>query len=80
MYEYELCIEAMAPCGGSKYARREILEVETDSPVEYVKDEVAYMGIIDDECVFVPSEGRDTWSNGTDTYDAENFRMFLKKI
>ena len=51
-----------------------------ESPVEYVKDEVAYMGIIDDECVFVPSVGRDTWSNGTDTYEAEDFRMFLKKI
>ena len=37
MKEYELCIEAMTPCGGSKYARREILEVETDDPVAYVK-------------------------------------------
>ncbi len=37
MKEYELCIEAMNPCGGSKYARREILEVETESPEAYVK-------------------------------------------
>ena len=58
-----------------------IIKIRKDeSPVEYGKDEVAYMGIIDDECVFVPSVGRDTWSNGTDTYEAEDFRMFLKKI
>lgn len=37
MKEYELCIEAMTPCGGSKHARREILEVETESPEAYVK-------------------------------------------
>lgn len=37
MREYELCIEAMTPCGGSKHARREILEVETESPEAYVK-------------------------------------------
>ena len=37
MKEYELCIEAMNPCGGSKYARREILEVEAESPEAYVK-------------------------------------------
>ncbi len=37
MREYELCVEAMTPCGGSKHARREILEVQTDSPEAYVK-------------------------------------------
>lgn len=37
MHEYELCIEAMNPCGGSQYARREILEVETDDPVAWVR-------------------------------------------
>lgn len=37
MKEYELCIEAMTPCGGSKHARREILEVEAESPEAYVK-------------------------------------------
>lgn len=51
-----------------------------ESPVEYVRDEVAYMGVIDDKCVFVPSEDRNAWSNGTDTYEADDFRMFLKKI
>ena len=37
MKEYELCIESMNPCGGSEYARREILDVETDSPEAWVK-------------------------------------------
>ena len=42
MQEYELCIEAMNPCGGSQYARREILEVETDDPVEYVRQNAMF--------------------------------------
>ena len=37
MKEYELSIEAINPCGGSKYARREILEVEAESPESYVR-------------------------------------------
>lgn len=37
MKEYELCIEAMNPCGGKEYARREIMDVETDSPENWVK-------------------------------------------
>ena len=37
MKEYELCIEAMTPCGGSKHAQRQILEVEAESPEAYVK-------------------------------------------
>ena len=42
MQEYELCIEAMTPCGGSKYARREILEVATDSPERYVRENAMF--------------------------------------
>ena len=42
MQEYELCIEAMTPCGGSKHARREILEVETDSPEAYVQENAMF--------------------------------------
>lgn len=33
---YEVTIENMTPCGGEKYAIREILEVEADSPMDYV--------------------------------------------
>lgn len=37
MREFELCIEAMTPCGGVKHARREILEVKAESPESYVR-------------------------------------------
>lgn len=39
MTEYEVCTEYINPCGGSEYAIREIFEVETDDPVEYVRNE-----------------------------------------
>lgn len=51
-----------------------------ESPVKYAKDDVSYMGIIDEECIFVPTEDRKSWSNGTSTFEPEEFRMFLKKI
>lgn len=34
---YEVTIEDMTPCGGEKYAIRQILEVEADSPMAYVQ-------------------------------------------
>ena len=39
MTEYEVCSEYINPCGGSEYAIREIFEVETDDPVEYIRKE-----------------------------------------
>ena len=39
MTEYEVCTEYINPCGGSEYAIREIFEVDTDDPVEYVRKE-----------------------------------------
>lgn len=51
-----------------------------ESQVEYVKDEVSYVGVIDDGCIFTPSEDRSSWSNGVTTYDPESFKQFLKKI
>lgn len=51
-----------------------------ESPVKYAKDDVSYMGIIDEECIFLPTEDRKAWSNGTSTFEPEEFRMFLKKI
>lgn len=39
MTEYEVCTEYINPCGGAEYAIREIFEVETDDPVEYVRRE-----------------------------------------
>ena len=44
------------------------------------KDEVAYYGLVDQDCVFVPSEGRESWSNGSEKYASDEFEMYLKKI
>lgn len=37
MHEYEVIIEEINPCGGETYARKEIIEVEAESPEAYVK-------------------------------------------
>ena len=37
MAEYEIIIESMTPCGGSKYANRTIIEAEAESPEAYVE-------------------------------------------
>ncbi len=42
MNRYEVTIECMTPCGGSKYARREILEIEAESPLAYVEQNRQY--------------------------------------
>lgn len=34
---YEVTVEDMTPCGGEKYAIRNILEVEAESPIAYVQ-------------------------------------------
>ena len=39
MKEYEVATEYINPCGGSEYAIREIFEIETDDPTEYVRQE-----------------------------------------
>ena len=38
MKEYELVIESYNPCGGTTYAQKQFLEIETDDPVAYVKN------------------------------------------
>lgn len=50
------------------------------SNVSNVKDEVSYYGVIDNTCVFTPSEGKTSWSNGVEKFDAESFELYLKKI
>ena len=39
MREFEVATEYINPCGGSEYAIREIVEIEADDPVEYVRKE-----------------------------------------
>ena len=42
MNEYEILIETINPCGGEAHAKREILEVEAESPEAYVKSKAPY--------------------------------------
>ena len=37
MNEYEVFIEDINPCGGSQHAKKELIEVEAESPEDYVK-------------------------------------------
>lgn len=45
-----------------------------------VKDEVVHYGVIDQTCVYIPSEDRSTWSNGLVHYQSNDFEQFLKRI
>ena len=38
MKEYEIIIEMINPCGGTKHAQNEIIEAEAESPEAYVKE------------------------------------------
>ena len=38
MNEYEVFIEDINSCGGEQYAKKEIIEVEAESPESYVKE------------------------------------------
>lgn len=49
-------------------------------PVKDVKDEVTYYGIIDENSIFTPSVDKSVWSNGVETYAADEFELYLKKI
>jgi ABC-type lipoprotein export system ATPase subunit len=46
----------------------------------HVTDEIAYHGVIDQECIFSKEIDQDSWSNGTDSYSTEDFEVFLKKV
>jgi len=38
MTEYEVFIEDINPCGGEQYARKTFLEVEAESPRDFVRE------------------------------------------
>jgi hypothetical protein len=38
MHEYEVFIEDINSCGGSQHAKKELIEVEADSPEAYVRE------------------------------------------
>ena len=35
---YDVLVESINPCGGDKHSTKEFIEVETDDPVTYVKE------------------------------------------
>ena len=38
MHEYEIIIESINPCGGTKHAQKEIIEAEAESSEAYVNE------------------------------------------
>ena len=38
MNEYEVFVEDINSCGGSQHAKKELIEVEADSPEAYVRE------------------------------------------
>ena len=38
MNEYEVFVEDINSCGGEQYAKKELMEVEADSPESYVRE------------------------------------------
>ena len=42
MNEYEVFIEDINSCGGEQYAKKEIIEIEAESPEAYVKENGRY--------------------------------------
>ena len=63
MNSYELVIETINPCGGSKHAIREILEVDAESPEAYVEENKRFpvMDILensDGDKVIVTGDGK----------------------
>ena len=38
MNEYEVFIEDINACGGEQYAKKELIEIEAESPEAYVKE------------------------------------------
>lgn len=38
MKEYEVVIESYNPCGGVSYAQKKFMEIETDDPIQFVKN------------------------------------------
>lgn len=38
MNEYEVFIEDINACGGEQYAKKELLEIEAESPEDYVNE------------------------------------------
>ena len=44
------------------------------------KDEVVSYGVVDEDCLYVPSSDREQWTNGKDIYRTCDFESYLKRI
>jgi ABC-type lipoprotein export system ATPase subunit len=44
------------------------------------KDEVVSYGVVDEDCLYVPSDDREQWTNGKDIYRTCDFESYLKRI
>ena len=42
MNEYEVIIEEINPCGGERYANKQIIEIEAESPDAYIAENGRY--------------------------------------
>ena len=42
MKEYEVFVEEINPCGGEKHRKKELIEVEAESPKAYVEEHGRY--------------------------------------
>lgn len=42
MHNYEVLVETINPCGGERHATKEFLEVETENPENYVRNNGRY--------------------------------------
>lgn len=38
MTEYEVLVETINPCGGSRHSQKEFIDVETDNPEAWVRE------------------------------------------
>ena len=51
MKEYELIIESYNPCGGREHGKKDLMEIETDDPVAFVKGhaQVTEVEVVNDD-------------------------------
>lgn len=57
-----------------------IIKIRKESrPSDIVRDEIESFGVIDENSIFVPGADRKFWSNGTESFNTEDFEWFLKR-
>lgn len=65
MNEYEVIIEEINPCGGERYANKQIIEIEAESPDAYVAENGRYpvmekTELANGDVVIVTGDGKGT--------------------